>query len=194
MRNLTSALAPTNVFLLNPDACERAFETGGKSVVRGLRNMGRDIVTNRGVPRSVPPGVFVVGRNVAVTPGAVVFRNEVLELLQYAPTTATVREVPILVVPPQINKYYFMDLAPGRSFVEYAVSRGFQMFAVSWRNPTNEHRDWNLDTYVEAVEEAMAGRGRDQRGSETVKWSASAPVASPPRACWATWPRPDRTG
>ncbi len=167
VRNLTSALAPTNVFLLNPDACERAFETGGKSIVRGLRNVGRDIVQNRGVPRSVPPGVFEVGRNVAVTPGAVVFRNDVLELLQYAPTTPRVREVPILVVPPQINKYYVMDLSPGRSFVEYAVGRGFQVYAVSWRNPTRAQRQWNLDTYVEAVEEAMAAAA-EISASETV--------------------------
>ncbi len=155
MRNLTSALAPTNLFLLNPDACERAFETGGSSIVRGLRNLAQDIVHNNGVPRSVPPGVFEVGQNLAATPGAVVFRNEVLELLQYAPTTAMVRETPIVVVPPQINKYYVMDLSPGRSFVEHAASRGFQVYAVSWRNPTRAQRHWDLDTYVGALEEAM---------------------------------------
>ena len=84
---LTSALAPTNVALLNPDAIERAFETGGRSVVRGFGNMSRDVLTNHGFPRLVDPDAFVVGRDLAVTPGAVVFRNEVCELLQYAPMT-----------------------------------------------------------------------------------------------------------
>jgi polyhydroxyalkanoate synthase len=167
VRNLTSALAPTNLFVLNPDACERAFETGGMSVVRGLRNAARDVLHNRGVPRSVPPGVFEVGRNLAVTEGAVVFRNEVLELLQYRPTTATVRRVPVVVVPPQINKYYVMDLAPGRSFVEHAVRRGFEVYAVSWRNPSTAHRDWTLDTYVASVEDAMDAAS-EISGSEKV--------------------------
>ncbi len=156
LSNITAALAPTNFLLLNPDACERAFETGGRSVVRGLRNIGRDLVRNRGMPRSVDPDAYQVGRNLAATPGAVVFRNEVCELIQYAPTTPTVREIPVVVVPPQINKYYVMDLSPGRSFVEHAVRSGFQVYAVSWRNPTSEHRYWNLDTYVAAVADALA--------------------------------------
>ena len=96
-----------------------------------------------------------VGRNLAVTPGAVVYANEVCELVQYTPTTPNVRARPVVVVPPQINKYYVMDLAPGRSFVEYAVAQGFQVFAVSWRNPTAAQRDWGLGTYVDALEEAM---------------------------------------
>jgi polyhydroxyalkanoate synthase len=92
---------------------------------------------------------------VGITPGAVVFRNEVIELLQYAPMTSTVHTTPMILVPPQINKYYFMDMSPGRSFVEYGVQQGLRMFAVSWRNPTKEHRDWGLDTYVDALEEAV---------------------------------------
>ena len=97
----------------------------------------------------------MVGRDLGITPGAVVFRNEVCELLQYAPMTETVNTIPMVMVPPQINKFYFMDMAPGRSFVEFCVQRGFQMFVVSWRNPTEEHRDWGLDTYVDAVHEAL---------------------------------------
>jgi polyhydroxyalkanoate synthase len=152
---LTSALAPTNQPLLNPEVLERAWETAGLSVWRGLRNLGRDVLENHGMPRSVDRGAFKVGKDLAATPGAVVFANEVCELLQFAPTTPTVRSRPVVVVPPQINKYYVMDLAPGRSFVEYAVSRGFQVFAVSWRNPTAAQREWQLQTYVDALEEAV---------------------------------------
>ena len=152
---LTSTLAPTNVLPLNPDAIERAYETGGRSVVSGLGNMIRDVRTNRGMPRSVDPDAFVVGRDLGITPGAVVFRNEVCELIQYAPMTETVRTTPVVLVPPQINKYYFMDMAPGRSLVEYVVKQGYQMFVISWRNPTSEHRQWNLDAYVEAVRDAL---------------------------------------
>jgi polyhydroxyalkanoate synthase len=152
---VTSALAPTNALALNPDAVIRAYETGGRSIVAGMGNVARDIRFNHGFPRTADPDAFEVGRNLAVTPGAVVFRNEVCELLQYAPTTESVRTTPIVLVPPQINKYYFMDLAPGRSFVEYVVGQGFQMFLVSWRNPTADQRHWNLDTYVAGVKEAL---------------------------------------
>ena len=152
---ITSSLAPTNVGLLNPDAIERAFETGGRSVVTGLRNFSRDLITDRGLPRSADPSAFTVGRDLAVTPGAVVFRNEVCELLQYTPSTDFVSTTPLVMVPPQVNKYYFMDLAPGRSFVEYCVQQGFQMYTVSWRNPTEDHSNWGVDTYVDALIEAM---------------------------------------
>jgi polyhydroxyalkanoate synthase len=128
---LTSALSPTNSFLLNPDALERAWETAGRSALRGAANFGRDVIHNRGMPRSVDASAFTVGKNLAATPGSVVYRSDVCELIQYAPTTPTVRTCPIVVVPPQINKYYVMDLSPGRSFVEYAVSRGFSVFMIS---------------------------------------------------------------
>jgi polyhydroxyalkanoate synthase subunit PhaC len=155
VNNLTAALAPTNLFPLNPDAWERAFETAGRSVLRGWRNICRDIVENRGRPRTVETGAFELGRTLAATPGAVVYRNEVCELIQYVPTTDVVWEIPVVVVPPQINKFYVMDLSPGRSFVEHAVGRGFQVYAVSWRNPGREQRAWDLDTYVGALEDAL---------------------------------------
>jgi polyhydroxyalkanoate synthase subunit PhaC len=151
----TAALAPTNAPLLNPAVIERAYETGGRSLVKGVRNITQDVVTNRGLPRSVDRNAFVVGRDLGVSPGAVVFRNEVCELIQFAPLTDTVHAIPLVMVPPQINKYYFMDLAPGRSYVEFCVRQGFQMFTISWRNPTEEHRDWNLTTYVDAVNDAI---------------------------------------
>ncbi len=164
---VSSALAPTNTLLFNPDAMERAFETGGRSVAKGAANFARDVVHHRGMPRTADPDAHVVGRDVGITPGSVVFRNEVCELIQYSPTTSQVHATPVVLVPPQINKYYFMDLSPGRSLVEYALSQGLQMYVVSWRNPTIEHRDWNLDTYVAGVEEALRAAARIA-GSEKV--------------------------
>jgi polyhydroxyalkanoate synthase len=152
---VTSALAPTNTLLLNPDAMVRAYETGGASLASGAANFARDVITHHGMPRTADPDAHVVGRDVGITPGAVVFRNEVCELLQYSAMSDEVHSTPVVLVPPQINKYYFMDLAPGRSLVEYALTQGLQMFVVSWRNPTIEHRHWDLDTYVAGVEEAL---------------------------------------
>ena len=146
---LTSTLAPSNTLLGNPAALKRAFETGGMSLAAGMKNMLADLVHNKGMPRQTPNDVFRVGENIATTPGAVVFRNEMVELIQYQPTTAQVCEQPTLLIVPPIGKYYFMDLAPKRSFVEYAVSCGIPMFVTSWRNPGPEHAAWGLDDYVQ---------------------------------------------
>ena len=152
---LTSAMSPTNTLLGNPQAIKRFFETGGQSLVSGIKNMLRDAAKNRGMPSQVDATPFAVGRNLAVSPGQVVFRNEVLELLQYQPSTEQVFQRPTLIVTPQINKFYFLDLAPGRSFVEFSVAQGIQTFVVSWRNPGPRQRDWNLDTYLAAVLECV---------------------------------------
>ena len=146
---LTSSLAPTNTLLGNPAALKRFYETGGMSLVAGAKNMLGDLRHNGGMPSQVKASAFKLGENLAATPGAVVFRNEMVEVLQYQPATAQVREIPTLLVVPPIGKYYFMDLAPKRSFVEYAVSQGFPMFVTSWRNPRAEHGDWGLDEYVQ---------------------------------------------
>ena len=152
---LTSAAAPTNALLGNPAALKRVFETSGTSVLRGSRNFLRDVRTNRGMPSTADRRAFEVGKDLAVTPGAVVYRDEVCEVLQYAPTTAMVRSRPVLLIPPQIGKYYFMDLAHGRSFVEHAVAQGLPFFVISWRNVTPEQRDWGLDTYAAAVDRVL---------------------------------------
>lgn len=152
---LTSTMAPTNTLLGNPAALKRAYETGGMSLLRGTQNMFSDMVHNKGMPRQVKASAFKVGGNLAITPGAVVFRNEMVELLQYQPTTATVQDYPTLMIVPPIGKYYFMDLAPQRSFAEYAVSRGVQFFATSWRNPEAKHAQWGLDHYVQTCLEAV---------------------------------------
>jgi polyhydroxyalkanoate synthase len=162
---LTSAVAPTNTLPGNPAALKRAFATGGLSLARGARNALGDLRTNRGMPKTVDRSGFDVGTDLAATPGAVVYRDEVFELLQYAPSTSEVRARPVLMIPPQIGRYYFMDLAPGRSFVEHAVAQGLSFFVISWRNPGPEHRDWDLDTYAEAVLRASAAV-REITGSE----------------------------
>src|SRR6201999_2885441 len=101
------------------------------------------------------PTAFTLGETVAVTEGSVVFRSEVFELVQYAPQTDQVWSVPLLMVPPVINKFYIMDIAPGRSMIEYFVRQGIQVFAISWRNPTAEQRNWGFDTYGQAILNAL---------------------------------------
>jgi polyhydroxyalkanoate synthase len=153
--NLVDALAPSNNPVVNPLTYKAVIDTGGRSVASGLRRLVSDLSTAPRVPTMVDPDAFTVGKDLAVTPGAVVLRTPVFELLQYTPTTETVREVPLLMVPPTINKYYVADLAPGRSIVEYHVSQGQTVFMMSWRNPDARHRDWGLDTYGQAVLDAM---------------------------------------
>jgi polyhydroxyalkanoate synthase subunit PhaC len=148
---VTEALAPTNVLLGNPAAMRQAIATRGKSLLDGTRHLVDDWRHHGGMPATVDREPFRPGESVAVMDGAVVYRDEVLELIQYRPATPSVRARPLFVVPPQINKFYVMDLAPSRSMVEYLVANGQQVFMVSWRNPTAEQRDWNLDTYVTAL-------------------------------------------
>jgi polyhydroxyalkanoate synthase len=135
--------------------------------LRGGRNLVGDLATAPRVPEMVDTSAFEVGRNIAVTPGAVVWRSEVLELIQYRPQTAQVRKIPLLLVPPTINKYYALDLAPGRSLVEHLVQGGQQVFVISWRNPDARHGDWGLGTYVQAVLEALEGVERISRADQT---------------------------
>jgi polyhydroxyalkanoate synthase subunit PhaC len=148
VQSVLDALAPTNLPLVNPAVVKRAYETGGLSLARGLRNFLNDLATNKGQPRQMMPGVFEVGRDLAVTPGKVVFRNDLMELIQYVPQTDEVHEIPLLFSPPWINKYYIMDLAPGRSLVEWAVQHGHTVFTISYRNPDASMRDVRLDDYL----------------------------------------------
>jgi polyhydroxyalkanoate synthase len=154
--NLVGALAPSNNPLTSPVAWKAAIDTGGLSVLRGGRNLARDLSTAPRVPAMVDRSAFTVGTDLAATPGAVVLRTPLFELIQYAPTTETVRREPLLIVPPTINKYYVLDLRPGRSLIEHLVASGQQVFVVSWRNPDARHSKWGLDAYVQAVLDAMA--------------------------------------
>jgi polyhydroxyalkanoate synthase subunit PhaC len=153
--NLVEALAPSNLPLVNPASAKAAVDSGGLNLVRGGLTFLRDMLAPPRIPEMVDPTPFEVGRTIAVTPGSVVLRTDVLELIQYRPQTARVREVPLMVVPPTINKYYAIDLAPGRSLVEYLVKGGQQVFVISWRNPDARHADWGLDMYVQSILEAL---------------------------------------
>jgi polyhydroxyalkanoate synthase len=149
------ALAPTNFLLTNPAAIKRAIDTGGGSLRAGAGHFVEDLLHNRGMPAQVDLEPFKVGTTLAVTPGAVIYRNEIFELIQYRPQTAEVYRRPLLVIPPQVNKFYALDLAPGRSMFEYLIRDGFQIFTISWRNPTAEQRDWGFDAYLQAVLDAV---------------------------------------
>ena len=152
---ITAALAPTNYLGTNPEALRKAVETGGLSLVRGVQNMLNDMARG-GMPSMVDRKQFTVGKDIGATPGAVVCRDEMFELLQYTPATPKVRSIPVLMIPPQINRHYILDLAPGRSLVEFAVSQGIQVFMVVWRNPNTRlgHGKWGLDDYLAAAERA----------------------------------------
>jgi len=154
--NLVDALAPSNNPLLSPVAWKAAIDTGGLSAVRGLRAFAADMAEAPRVPSMVAADAFEVGRDLAVTPGAVVRRTEICELIQYWPATPRVHRFPLVIVPPMINKYYITDLAPGRSLVEFMVAQGYQVFVISWRNPDARHRTWGLDAYGQAIVSALS--------------------------------------
>jgi polyhydroxyalkanoate synthase subunit PhaC len=155
LSNLIAAAAPSNSPLLSPAAWKAAIDTGGGSAVRGLRALASDLARPPRVPAMVAAGAFEVGRDLAVTPGGVVHSTEQFELIQYQPATENVYRYPLLIVPPMINKYYIVDLAPGRSLAEFLVGQGHQVFVMSWRNPDARHRDWDLDTYGGAIVSAL---------------------------------------
>lgn len=155
MSAITTALAPTNTLPGNPEALRLAISTGGMSLVNGLTNFVRDLTTNRGYPAQVDKSAFEAGRNLAVTPGWVVHRTEMFELIHYTPTGAEVSAVPMLLLPPPVNKYYFWDLAPGRSMIEYAVGRGVDMWTIVWRDPREDNGDWGVEAYLTACREAI---------------------------------------
>jgi polyhydroxyalkanoate synthase len=165
---VSDAASPTNFLPTNPAALVRAFETCGGSVLRGLRNLVRDVAHNGGWPSQVDRSGFHLGDNVAATPGSVVYRNELIEVLQYEPQTDEVHEIPLVVCPPWINRYYIADLAPGKSLVEWAVQRGHTVFAVSYRNPDESMRHLTFDDYLRLGPLTAIDVARSITGSETV--------------------------
>ena len=160
---VTSTAAPTNFLIANPAALRRARDTRGASLAKGFANWLSDVRGHGGMPTTARPGVLKVGEDLAVTPGGVIGRDQVAELIQYTPTTTQVYARPTLVVPPPIGRFYFLDLAPGRSFAQYSVSRGLQTFMLSWRNPGKDQADWSVDTYarriLSAINEVRAATG-----------------------------------
>jgi polyhydroxyalkanoate synthase len=151
---ILDALAPTNTLIGNPSAIKKALDTGGGSLLNGLKHAYEDITQNDGIVSQVDKRPFKIGENIATSKGAVVHRTEIMEILQYAPTTEKVFETPLLIIPPQINKAYVNDLSPEKSIVRFLTGAGIQVFMVSWRNPTAEHRDWGLDNYVDSLIDA----------------------------------------
>ncbi|HWB72799.1 MAG TPA: alpha/beta fold hydrolase [Egibacteraceae bacterium] len=165
---ITDALAPTNFLPSNPDALKKAFDTGGVSLLRGLRNLLDDVANNKGRPRQVDTSPFEKGKNLAATAGKVVFRNQLMELIQYEPQTDETYEIPLLCSPPWINKYYIMDLAPDRSFIEWAVQHGHTVFSISYRNPGSSLRDVRLDDYLISGPRTAIDVIRDITGADKV--------------------------
>ena len=165
LRQVVDALSPANCLATNPEALQTALDSGGASLVEGMRLFVQDFA--RGRVSMTDDTAFEVGRNVATTPGSVVFENDLIQLIQYAPTTAKVHERPLLIVPPCINKYYILDLQPDNSLVAHAVAQGHTVFLVSWRNAGPEQGNLGWDDYLEqgvmqAIDVALAISGADR--------------------------------
>jgi polyhydroxyalkanoate synthase subunit PhaC len=164
---LIDAMSPTNWLGGNPTALKKVVDTGGGSLVHGLENLLGDLANNGGLPAQVDTRKFAVGKNLATTPGSVVHRSPVMELIQYRPVNPDVHARPLLIAPPQINKFYVFDLAPEKSIIQFALKHDLQTFIISWKNPTAAESHFGLDTYVGALEEAVDAM-RDITGSDDV--------------------------
>ncbi|MEO9897051.1 MAG: class I poly(R)-hydroxyalkanoic acid synthase [Paracoccaceae bacterium] len=150
-QQIVDMMSPTNFLATNPDALEKAVETEGASLIQGLENLISDLEANNGelVVRLADETAFKLGENVATTEGKVIFRNRMLELIQYSPTTEKVHQTPIVLFPPWINKFYILDLKEQNSFVKWVVDQGYTMFVVSWINPDAEYADVGMAEYIE---------------------------------------------
>ena len=149
-QQITDLLSPANFLATNPEALDKAIKTEGQSLVNGLENLVSDLEKNDGDLQVTlcDPDAFKVGENLATTEGEVVFRNDLYELIHYHPKTEKVKEIPLVIIPPWINKYYILDLRPDNSFIRWVVDQGYQLFVVSWVNPDHSHRDVGMDTYT----------------------------------------------
>lgn len=165
-RQMIDMMAPTNFLGTNPDALERAVETDGESLVRGMENLVADIEANTGelLVTLADKRAFRVGENLATTPGTVVFRNHLIELIQYAPSTETVHQVPLILFPPWINKFYVLDLKPANSLIKWIVDQGFTLFVVSWVNPDASYAGTGMDDYIRDGYLAAIAAVRDLTG------------------------------
>ena len=168
---IIDSLAPTNTLAGNPTAQKRLIDSGGLSLMKGLKNAYNDLVHNKGMVSQVDKRPFKLGENIATSKGAVVMRTAMMELIHYAPTTAEVHEVPQLTIPPQINKMYINDLSPEKSGVKYQLDKGIQTVVISWKNPGKEQGVWGMAEYVRSCREAMDAVGAIT-GSRTVNVSA----------------------
>ncbi len=150
LRQVTAALSPSNFVGTNPELLRATLAESGENLVRGLKMLAEDIEAGKGNVRirQVDARGFELGVNMANTPGKVIFRNELIELIQYAPTTPEVYKRPLLIFPPWINKFYILDLNPEKSFIRWAVAQGLTVFVVSWVNPDARHADKDFDAYM----------------------------------------------
>ena len=169
---ITDALAPSNWLFGNPAAVRKIVDTGGDNLVKGLKNLIHDARHNHMLPSMVDATPFKVGETIATSPGQVVLRHEMFELLQFAPTTPQVHARPLVMSPPQVNKYYAIDLTPDKSLVKWATDSGVQLFVVSWRNPTVEHRHWGLDDYVRALDAAVDATCKITGSTDVNMWGS----------------------
>ncbi|MXO50312.1 alpha/beta fold hydrolase [Erythrobacter gaetbuli] len=168
---IIDGLAPTNTLVGNPTAQKMAITSGGLSLIKGLKNAYDDMVHNKGMVSQVDKKPFKLGENIATSKGSVVLRTEMMELVQYAPTTDEVYEIPQLTIPPQINKMYINDLSPEKSVVKYQLDNGIQTFVISWKNPSKEQGHWDMTDYVRSCREAMEAVSKIT-GSKKVNVSA----------------------
>jgi polyhydroxyalkanoate synthase len=165
----TAASAPSNYFAFNAEALKKALDTQGESIARGIKNLLHDV--QQGHLSMTDESAFEVGRNVATTEGAVVYENELFQLLEYKPLTPKVYERPLLLVPPCINKFYILDLQPENSLIRYAVEQGHRVFVVSWRNPDASMAHYTWDQYIEdaaikAIQVTREISGQDKKGGQ----------------------------
>jgi polyhydroxyalkanoate synthase len=166
LRQFVDAMSPTLLLMSNPEAMRRAIETGGASLADGVRNLMHDLKEGR--LSMVDVAAFAPGRNLAMTPGKVVHRNKLIELIQYTPATETVHQVPLLILPPWINKYYILDLQPKNSMVRYLVEQGFTVFVVSWKNPDASMDGTTIEDYMDLGPLAASDVVREITGSRTL--------------------------
>ncbi|MGH8596716.1 MAG: PHA/PHB synthase family protein, partial [Gammaproteobacteria bacterium] len=174
VRQFADSLSPTNFVATNPEVLRATLETGGKNLLDGLRHLIEDFDPRDGRvrPRMVDGSAFVLGKNIASAPGKVVFQNTLMQLIQYAPTTAQVHRQPLLITPPWINKFYVLDLQPKNSFIRWAVAQGHTVFVISWVNPDESLRDKDFEDYIfegplaalEVIEKATGERSLNMIG------------------------------
>jgi len=173
-RQFVDAMAPTNFVLTNPRVLKATAESGGENLVRGLRNMLHDLERGKGQLRIKMTDLeaFELGKNVAVTPGKVVFQNELMQLLQYTPSTEQVFTTPLLIIPPWINKFYILDLRPKNSFIKWAVDKGFTVFVISWVNPDERLAEKDFEHYLSEGTLAALGAVEQATGERQVNAAA----------------------
>jgi polyhydroxyalkanoate synthase len=166
LRQFLDAISPTNFAFTNPQVIHEAISSGGRSLTRGLQNLQRDLAA--GQLKMTDTDAFAPGRNLAVTPGKVVYRNTLIELIQYTPTTKTVHAIPLVFVPPWINKFYILDLRPENSLVKFMLEQGFTVFVVSWKNPDASLEDTTFEDYLDLGPLAALKVAQEISGSDTV--------------------------